>query len=436
MPSKITNTFKLVNANSFKETYNPSSSNYLYVFFARPNPWTTADEPYIPEDTQQSLSTLWDEIVSLKKVNYDDISHVIPRINWSKNTTYTEYDNQDPDLLGKNFYVINSELNVYKCIDNFNSSVSVIEPTGKSLSIFRTADGYKWKYLYSISTSDRLKFLTSNWMPVSVDSIVSSNAIDGAIENIKINNGGIDYSINARVEILGDGLSANITTKQSLGVIYDFFYNNVGTGYRFANAFISDPNNSKSRGANIRAVISPVGGHGYNPVAELGAHYLMINLKTEYNEGFGDFPGSFSYRKIGLVKNPKSYSGSVANSLTLNGLEGLQINAVNGVFNIGEYIEGLTSKTNAWAVAANTTFFGNTSGNIRYMQTHYLTSNFKDFAIGERVIGITSGAIATVSNYLQPEVMKDSGDILYIENRDPITRTRDQSDNLHLVLEF
>lgn len=432
MPNIVTKKFKLNNAKTFIDSVNESSGSTLYMFLARPNPWASSDDPAIPEDTQSSNSALWDEIVSLKKITQTDISHVVRRINWASKTIYAEYDNLDNDLFGKNFYVVNSNLDVYKCIDNFSSSYSTVEPTGKNLNIFTTSDGYKWKYLYSISTADRLKFLTTNWMPVKVNSEVAAVAKDGAIENIKIYNGGLDYSIRANVVIEGDGRSANISARQSLGVIYDCVFINSGTGYRYANAYVADTN-SRGRGANVRAVISPVGGHGSDPISELGAHYVMINSRTNYNEGFGDFPTNFSYRKLGIIKNPKTITGRVANTSTLLSLKGLVLSNVNGTFNTSEFLEGITSKANAYAVAAN---ISSGNGYVRYMQSSYLTDNYKSFTIGESIVGKTSGATAIVANTLLAETTQDTGDILYIENRDPITRTINQTDNLHLVLEF
>ena len=73
---------------------------------------------------------------------------------------------------------------------------------------------------------------------------------------------------------------------------------------------------------------------------------------------------------------------------------------------------------------------------IKFIQNFDLTSNYTSFIPGETIIGKKSGATATVSNLLYPEVMKNKGGILYIENKSPITRTTEQTDNLHLVIEF
>jgi len=433
MPTLVTKQFKVSNAKSFLEQFASSSNNSLYMFLAKPSVWNhNNDVPSEPIDSNQNYSKTWDEMISFKRITSNDMVNVVKRVNWIKNKVYSEYDHEDINLLQKEFYVLNKDLDVYKCLSNNNGSPSTVEPIGKSLTVFSTSDGYKWKYLYSVNNIDKLKFLTDNWMPVRRDEDVASAGKDGGIEIIKLYSGGIEYSVFAKVIIEGDGNSANISARQSLGVIYDFIYRNNGNKYRFANAYISDPG-SKGRGANIKAIISPVGGHGSDPISELGGHYIMINVKTEHNEGFGDFPGQFSYRKLGLIKNPKNNSNNVANSITLNGLAGVSLSNINGSFLNNEYIEGLTSSANAFTVTSNVV-----SGNgfIRYVQVIDLTNNFSKFAIGENIIGKTSGATAKVGAYLESEVLPDTGEILYVENRYPITRSPDQTENLHLVLEF
>ena len=47
-------------------------------------------------------------------------------------------------------------------------------------------------------------------MPVLTDLDISANAKGGAIENIKIINGGLDYSTSTTITITGDGQDASI----------------------------------------------------------------------------------------------------------------------------------------------------------------------------------------------------------------------------------
>ena len=44
--------------------------------------------------------------------------------------------------------------------------------------------------------------------------------------------------------------------------------------------------------------------------------------------------------------------------------------------------------------------------------------------------------ITFTSGYASPELDHDSGEVLYVENRAPITRTADQTENVKLIIEF
>ena len=143
---------------------------------------------------------------------------------------------------------------------------------------------------------------------------------------------------------------------------------------------------------------------------------------------------NFSYRKIGVIKNPIDRYNNIANATTLNSLSGIYLNSSSGSFLQNEYIEGTLSLSNAYVVSSNIVA-GN--GYVKYIQTKDLTSNYTNFFPGEVVIGTVSGTTAIVSNTVfYSEVVPNTGDIFYIENRTPITRSLNQIDNLHLVLEF
>ena len=47
----------------------------------------------------------------------------------------------------------------------------------------------------------------------------------------------------------------------------------------------------------------------------------------------------------------------------------------------------------------------------------------------------TNGAVFS-SGYSNPEFAFDSGDVLYVEERSPITRASDQTENIKLIIEF
>ena len=170
-----------------------------------------------------------------------------------------------------------------------------------------------------------------------------------------------------------------------------------------------------------------------DPVFELGAKYVMINSKIEYDEGFGDIPPEISFRRLGLVKNPIQREGYVANSTTLSALKEVTINSASDNFIPGEFVIGLASGANASVIVSNVV---DGNGYIRYVQSDGLTSNFRPFTVGETIIGSVSGETANIVLSISPEVNHDSGSIIYVENRTPITRSIDQAENLHIVIEF
>ncbi|BCU94882.1 MAG: hypothetical protein CM15mV6_2570 [uncultured marine virus] len=55
-----------------------------------------------------------------------------------------------------------------------------------STSIITTADGYRWKYLYTIPVGQVLKFFSNEYMPVLEDTAVISDAVGGEIDTVII----------------------------------------------------------------------------------------------------------------------------------------------------------------------------------------------------------------------------------------------------------
>lgn len=102
-----------------------------------------------------------------------------------------------------NNYVLTDEYHVYKCLDNYNNSVSTSKPIGTVVDPVNMPDGYMWKYLYSIPIALRNKFLTDAYMPV-VNSIRSQFYSGGELLNVIIESGGEGYTF-ANISVSGDG---------------------------------------------------------------------------------------------------------------------------------------------------------------------------------------------------------------------------------------
>ena len=283
----ITNKFRIHNAKSFIEGFSeldgiedpnePCISSIrqktnVYLFIGKHTPWNSSDtisgsgeltndmNPPIPPDTVQNIDfELWRNMIAAKKVNPSDVKHVIPRHDWSLNNdgsgkVYTQYDDLNKSLFNSSyspFYVFTDDFNVYKCISNNYGSLSTVKPTGTDTSqMIKTSDGYVWKYMYSISPADSLKFVTTSHIPVDTlksnpNLLINSpqqqgtqwdvqqSAIDGAIHStVKIDEGQGYRGVSGK--IFGDGTydsSSDTTTFRSsqsdtvftTGMIDDYF---------------------------------------------------------------------------------------------------------------------------------------------------------------------------------------------------------------------
>jgi hypothetical protein len=147
------------------------------------------------------------------------------------NAAISRQDNTYP-YTANNFYVRNSRDQVFKCLFNANGSVSTIEPTididGQlpENAFILTADGYKWKYLYTIPPGLKQKFFTNKWMPVVTDPAVVSTSVDGRIDIVRILWGGSGYLGGGNSNIAPilqvtktDGQGANLVARVANGNI-------------------------------------------------------------------------------------------------------------------------------------------------------------------------------------------------------------------------
>ena len=213
MATKLdTKELSIAAAKSFIASLNAADTNaekkstILYTVIGKNSNFVSEPTPDDINETNNYVNvTVYDDAIGAKKIETTHVSHVAPRHNWETGTVYAMYRNSDKNLYERNFYVVTDDLNVYKCLDNNSGGASIIEPRGYDLSPFTTSDGYTWKYMYSISTGDADKFLTTSYIPVktistsdgSVESTrqleVQNAAVNGAIQIIEVVNSGRNY---------------------------------------------------------------------------------------------------------------------------------------------------------------------------------------------------------------------------------------------------
>lgn len=273
MARLVTTRFKIHNAEQFIESLSETSATNLYLFIGKVQEWDDENSPPAPDESVANTTyDYWGKMIAAKKVTPADVKHVILRRNWESNTSYTAFSHTNPDIYANNFYVVTDQLNVYKCLqNNLSNGTSTIEPTGTGTAVIETADGYKWKYMYTVSSQDTLKFVTSEYVSVqrNIDSrqeAVEDAAIDGQIDIInKTSNG--DFKVNfttAPTNALGDaqdfisGETLVGGTSNQFGTLVSFTSSSNTLTYSPSTGNVKFTNGEVVRGqsSNARATIS------------------------------------------------------------------------------------------------------------------------------------------------------------------------------------
>ena len=254
MSAVVTNRYRTLQA---RLAYNNllDAVDLYYLGVGRSLPWDNEASPDTPTVSLLDNLEARQALQSIKKVA--NFIPCVPRYTWTSGNTYIEYDDDDSTLATKQYYVFNSSNNaVYICL-KAGSGASTTEPTGTSTAVPSAgADGYIWKYLYTIDATNSNKYLTTEYIPVIRDSAVAAAAVQGAIHHIKVTDGGSGYSSAPTVTITGDGSGATATATESGGVVTGITVTAEGSGYTYAKVTVSG--GSPSTAATLRAVLPPV----------------------------------------------------------------------------------------------------------------------------------------------------------------------------------
>ena len=485
MAAIITNKFRINNALQFYESFSEATATTYYLFIGRAHAWAsdadvqgntitegTDASPPTPNDDISSEFYNWDDMLGAKIIASTDVSYCIPRRNWTTGTTYDHYEHNisssntansgATNLFDSTFVVMNSAYAVYKCIENDSNTASTVEPTSTSNSIVTTGDGYKWKYMYSLTSAETLNFMSTDFIHVSTDSTVTAAAVDGALDTIEVVAGGSSYSLSTgstitAIPIRGDGSSGVCSVTISAGAIASAAVTTAGTGYTYAyitNADIITGTNAggAGSGANLNVFIPPKGGHGKNAITELGGFYVMINKSLTGAEGTSDIGVGNDFRRIGLIRDPYNYgTTTVASATTRRQIHAAVFSSVSGTFTADEEINQAST-----GAVGKVIEYDSTNKILYWYQTRFpdvgtdSNGNLTAFSGANAITGQSSSAAATpntsdstttnavvfASGYSTPELAFDSGDIIYVEERSPITRASDQTENIKLIIEF
>ena len=519
MSALVTDQFRILNASNFVESVENSSNSYFItvglpnptiVGYGRSNTWNT--NPPAPIDNLSYNKHTGDVTLYGKRVTSSNIRRLVRKIEWTSGTKYEMYRhdysvlNPSPltnasRLYDANYYVINSDFRVYICIENGSSGTnpkgnnSQDEPTFTDLEPSRagdSGDGYIWKYLFTISPSDIIKFdsteyitVPNNWATTTDSQIravresADSSVNENQIKTVYIQNQGANYAngLGQEVDIIGDGTGGKVRVDVVGGKITNTVVTSGGKDYSYAMVDLGSINsNTTGTNANLIPIIPPSKGHGYDIYNELGTDRVLVYAR--FDDSDKDFPTDTSFAQVSIVKNPtKVGTSDIYTANNFNGLNAFKFQTVTGTPKVGEkifqrvrqntarafgYVASYDQETKVLKYFSDRSLFYNqttldtqdytgisTNGRKYNFESssELITGTTSSFtgSIDTSFAGITTNPTGTklidlgvnfTGGMAVSEINKGSGDIIYLDNRASIARNARQKEDLKIILEF
>lgn len=444
------------------------SNNYYHIGVGHSQSWQVSDNTDVvvsPSNTERDRRLFRYNIQSVKAV--EAFSFVVPLTDWTTNTIYPAYNDNISGQPTPSYYVRTPDNNVYVCIrqgkNSFGSAVvSQFVPDHTNTSLPIEDDGYIWKYMYTITTADANRFLTSNFMPVKfVDSAAPTDpeapqkavqdfAVQGQIIGYRVvPNTGV-YSSAPTLTVKGDGAGAkahgildatgklsavevgdSATVGAATGAGANVTINSVlGSGYNQASVVVDQSNLTSGVNADVFPIFSDDTGLGGDARTDLRSTSIMFNIKP-----IGNVENKWivdnEYRQVGLLKNIKDSANgtlfTVSQGLGLKqliltdritgGLSWADDVTINGDSNAKAYIDFFDDSATLW-----------------YHQNE--DTGFTPFRDGETVTISGKTGSFTVQSRVGPEFDRFSGELLFLNNQAKISRDADQTEDIKVVIKL
>lgn len=349
-------------------------------------------------------------------------------------------------------------------VDNFYNGDSVYVQSGTGLGQLRRIINYEGSS----------RTLTTNTNFTTTPFTDSTVIISPTVNIVGDGNGALAYSL---VNTNGNISNVNVIA--------------VGSKYTRAKVYITS-NTTHGTGATANAIISPIGGHGKDPVRELGGNKVCLNAQFKgslgvSSTGKGFIPANTEFRTVSILKDPilKVNANNIimteAIANTSNSADTLRLTtrlnisyqqvindvpqnqfAINDEItnerlrlraeagNIG-YITELNADARRTASVAQASTGANgtivfikddeTTADVSFFNI-YLNNvdgygNFVPFTNNDKLLKRGDATLrATVSSISGPEANTYSGEFIHVENFQKVTRAVDQTEDIKVILDF
>lgn len=478
MTARITSAFSVLNAKSFVDAVR-SNDMSVYVATGCPAPidGLPRNDVVVPDVTSSGESAkklMYNQILNLIRIFGGGVSRGTTRFDWANGSVFEPY-REDIDVtdVTVRFYcmssfVANSEenVNVYKCLYRPHTIAglpvpSKTRPHHMTSSPVKLADGYIWQYMYTLTPSQGMLFLTKDFMPVpdmptatylppgsQSEQLYQNkiNAENGTIYYISVEKGGSELIDGEYPVTIINGIPAAPSRSMvATATIYNGSVTRIttqvpGAGYG-GRCTVLLPESATTEGSIfpiLKAHVSPEYGHGTNPPAELGSNFVL--LATRYLYDSNNVLVRNSFRRVGLIVDPiddltgKSAREDYYSMVYTMELSGALEGATDNCIIEKTTLEASGVRKRLLIVSVNTT-------TVRFIPIDALGDNgavdTSLLPLPEESYRVASDlAPSSVLSVTEPRIQRFSGSVIHIENRKPLNRHVGQAEQFLMVLDF
>ncbi len=401
--------------------------------------------------------------LTLHRILPGGISRCVPRIDWINNRIYNAWPSEE------NFYVLVREfvsgvgrLNVYKCLFSPNTP-SLNAPTGTSASPITMSDGYVWQYLYSISNSDAVRFLNTEFMPVPervteeeaatlvpgtsryLQYSVQENAQLGAVYGFAFDSDTLkagrdsDWTLDRTVQVrVSDSrLDSDLIEQHFQATIrYDSESNSFkpaltqnGLGY-VGVLKVKDQDGKLLPGCTSK--IAGGLGHGSDAPSDLNAVNIMLVSRNIPQDEFLPLAQN-QYQMANLIRNPIDIATeNIASQDFYVACKSFKVDATTASYNVNDIIKPYPvddgRRARVVAVDLNRVYY------INFVND----KENEKFTDSEQVVLIDGvNKIHTINKTFDRDIIFNSGELIVADwKAQPLIRSQDQIESINFVLSF
>jgi len=387
MGTLLTRNYKYRTAKQFMELFS-SNSHRVYAVIGNT---TAGQSASTPTESFSSDISFWDKLAGVKRVTGSDVSMVVNHGSGSSlkkienGVSFTPY-NHTLDLFGTPTEFLGytddgTTVRVWKCL--FNGSGATVSDVpiasdDSNTGVFIQDDGYHWKYLYSFAetsvfNTDDVGF---RWMPVESLQLKPSDA--QLLKQWNVQAAAVDGAVNSIVHN-----SSNLSS-----------YTN-GHAVTLTGDGTTD----------FAGVIAGSGSTKY------------VNIT---NAGVG-------YRSVSQVKVNDTVESSLTAMISPISGHGFDAEREVGAKDLMVSCQITDSDIAVSSVARYAT--------VALILDPILSGSSQD-DITTSGTSVASGTRVSGTSYLQAELLKYSGQILYVDQRATVTRNASNTDTIRLVIQF